>query len=119
MGRSASTRSESDAEPILMVTVRPPGGLTSPQRLQSFSYQRPDAHLKHLATGQGYFSRLARRNGYDDALLTAPDGAVSEGAVANIGFFDGSAVVWPAAPCLHGNTMALLEQPLPTLPLPS
>ena len=63
---------ESDAEPVTMVTVKEPGGVTSPQRLQSVHYQRPDAHLKHLASGQGFYSRLARRNGFDDALLTTP-----------------------------------------------
>jgi branched-subunit amino acid aminotransferase/4-amino-4-deoxychorismate lyase len=110
---------ESQPEPAIMVTVREPGDLSGPQRLQSVRYQRPDAHLKHLATGQGYYSRLARRNGFDDALLTSADGAVSETAVANIGFFDESGIVWPDAPLLHGVTMQLLEQRLPELGVPS
>jgi branched-subunit amino acid aminotransferase/4-amino-4-deoxychorismate lyase len=100
---------EADDEPAIVVTVREPGGLASPQRLQSVRYQRPDAHVKHLATGQAYYSRRARRDGFDDALLTAADGLVSESATANIGFFDGSGVVWPEAPLLHGITMQLLE----------
>jgi branched-subunit amino acid aminotransferase/4-amino-4-deoxychorismate lyase len=106
---------ESAWDPAVMVTVKEPGGVASPQRLQSVRHQRPDAHLKHLATGQGYYSRLARRNGFDDALLTAADGTVSESAVANIGFFDRSEVVWPDAPLLHGITMQLLESALPDL----
>ena len=106
---------ESDEEPATMVTVRGPCGVSTPQRLQSVCYQRPDAHLKHLATGQGYYSRLARRNGFDDALLTSPEGFVSETAIANIGFFDGSGIVWPDAPLLHGVTMQLLEHRLPEL----
>ena len=110
---------ESDGEPATMVTVRPPGGVASPQRLQSVRFQRPDAHLKHLATGQAYYARLARRNGYDDALLTADDGVVSESAVANVGLFDGSGVVWPDAPQLHGITMQLLERVLPERGVPS
>jgi Amino-transferase class IV len=81
---------ESDEEPTTMITVKPPGGVSTPQRLQSVGYQRPDAHIKHLATGQAYYSRLARRNGFDDALLAAADGVVSESAIANIGFFDAS-----------------------------
>ena len=104
---------ERAAEPAIMVTVKPPGGVASPQRLQAVEYQRPDAHLKHLATGQGFYARLAHRNGFDDALLTAPDGAIAESAVANVGFLDGSGVVWPNAPCLHGITMQLLERALP------
>jgi branched-subunit amino acid aminotransferase/4-amino-4-deoxychorismate lyase len=104
---------ESNADPISMVTVKEPGGIKSPQRLQSTRYQRPHAHLKHLATGQGYYSRLAHRNGFDDALLTAADGTVSETATANIGFFDQTGVVWPDGPMLHGITMQLLERALP------
>jgi branched-subunit amino acid aminotransferase/4-amino-4-deoxychorismate lyase len=100
-----------------MVTVKEPGDVTSPQRLQSVHYQRPDAHLKHLATGQGYYSRLARRTGFDDALLTAADGTVSESAIANIGFFDRSGAVWPDAPLLHGITMQLIDNALPELGL--
>jgi branched-subunit amino acid aminotransferase/4-amino-4-deoxychorismate lyase len=110
---------ESEPEPATMVTVKEPGGISTPQRLQSVRYQRPDAHIKHLATGQAFYSRLARRNGFDDALLTASDGLVSETAIANIGFFDGSGVVWPDAPLLRGITMQLLERALPQLGIPA
>src|SRR6187399_2725130 len=68
---------ESADEPLVMVTVKEPAELTSPQRLQSVEYQRPDAHLKHLATGQAYYGRLAHRNGFDDALLASDGGLVS------------------------------------------
>jgi branched-subunit amino acid aminotransferase/4-amino-4-deoxychorismate lyase len=104
---------ETDAEPAIMVTVREPAELASPQRLQSVRYLRPDAHLKHLATGQGFYSRRARRQGFDDALLIAQTGAVAETATANIGFFHGSDVVWPDAPLLRGITLQLLEAVLP------
>ena len=110
---------ESDDEPTIMVTVKQPGAVSTPQRLQSVRYQRPDAHLKHLATGQDFYSRLARRNGFDDALLTTADGVISETSIANIGFFDGSGVVWPAAPLLHGITMQLLERKLVELGVPA
>ncbi len=110
---------ETDAEPAIMVTVKEPGGVRSPQRLQSVRYLRPDAHLKHLATGQGYYSRTARRNGFDDALLTGTDGLVAESATANIGFFEEGGVVWPDAPLLEGITMQLLERKLPELGLSS
>lgn len=110
---------ESGDEPTIMVTVKQPGNVSTPQRLQSVRYQRPEAHLKHLATGQGFYSRLARRNGFDDALLTTSDGVISETSIANIGFFDGSGVVWPAAPFLHGITMQLLERKLVELGVPA
>jgi branched-subunit amino acid aminotransferase/4-amino-4-deoxychorismate lyase len=104
---------ETDAEPALMVTVREPAELASPQRLRSVRYLRPDAHLKHLATGQGYYSWQARRHGFDDALLVAETGTIAETATGNIGLFDGSGVVWPDAPMLPGITLQLLERILP------
>jgi branched-subunit amino acid aminotransferase/4-amino-4-deoxychorismate lyase len=105
---------EAGEEPATMVTVREPGGVASPQALQSARYQRPDAHLKHLATGQAFYGRLARRSGFDDALLTSAEGLVSETAIANVGFLDESGIVWPDAPLLHGITMQLLERELPS-----
>jgi len=89
-------------------------------RLQSVPYQRSVAHIKHIGDfGQSYYGRLAQRNGFDEALLTGPDGTISEGAISNIGFFDGATIVWPAAPVLHGITMQLLQAKLPSRGLPS
>ena len=103
--------------PTVMVTVRVPGvqppgpGLGSPQALMSVPYQRPLAHLKQIGGGfgQAYFSHAARRAGFDDALLTAPDGLVTEGSIANIAFVTDGTLVWPDAPVLEGITMQLLE----------
>lgn len=94
------------------VTVRPPhAGSDAPWRLQSVPYLRSVAHLKHIGDfGQHYYGDLAARNGYDDALLTGPDGVVAESAIANVGFFDGAAVIWPDAPLLEGITMQLLAR---------
>jgi branched-subunit amino acid aminotransferase/4-amino-4-deoxychorismate lyase len=100
-------------EPHVVVTVKPPGELPSPQRLRSVRYQRPDAHVKHVATQQGRYREEVQREGYDDALLTADDGTASETSIANIGFFDEADVVWPDAPLLRGVTMQLLEERLP------
>jgi branched-subunit amino acid aminotransferase/4-amino-4-deoxychorismate lyase len=105
---------EAEPQPAIMVTVREPAEATTPQRVRSVHYQRPDAHLKHLATEQRFHSRAAQRSGFDDALFTTPEGLVAETAIANIGFLDGSDVVWPDAPCLHGITMQLLEEQLPS-----
>ena len=106
---------ETPGRPSVMVTVRPPGGMPpGPWRLQTVPYQRPLAHIKHLGDfGQSHFQRLARRGGFDEALLTGPGGAISEGSITNIAFFDGTGIVWPAAPALHGITMQILEQALP------
>lgn len=112
-------------KPSVMITVRPPTVLAETmegraQSLMSVPYQRPFAHIKHLGGfGQAHYGELARRAGYDGALLTALDGEISEGAVTNIGFFDGASVVWPEAPHLSGITMQLVEAGLPAAGLPT
>ncbi|MEU8518236.1 aminotransferase class IV [Streptomyces sp. NBC_01216] len=96
------------------VTVREPFTPDpTPQSLMSVGYQRPAAHIKHLGGfGQRLHGDAARRAGFDDALLTAPDGEIAEAAYANIAFWDGTSVIRPSAPCLPGITMALLEPAL-------
>jgi branched-subunit amino acid aminotransferase/4-amino-4-deoxychorismate lyase len=103
-----------DDRPSIMITLRPPGGMPgSPWRLRSVPYRRPGAHLKHLGDfGQAYYQRQVKADGFDEALLTGPDGEVCEGSVTNIGFFDGSMITWPDAPVLAGITMQLLQQRL-------
>lgn len=107
---------DGDERATLMVTVRPPQTMApQPKRLASVPYVREMAHIKHLgAFGQNHFLLTAMRAGLDEALLVDPDGAVTEGAITNIAFWDGSAVVWPDAPALLGITMALLEPRLPS-----
>lgn len=112
---------ETDDGASVMVAVRPPADPPGTSlSLRSVPYQRPVPHLKHLGTfAQDYYRRLARRRGFDDALLTGPDGVVSEAAVSNVAFFDGGTVVWPDAPCLAGITMQLLEPRLGRAGLPT
>jgi branched-subunit amino acid aminotransferase/4-amino-4-deoxychorismate lyase len=105
----------------VVVTVRPPGAMPAgPWRLQTVPYQRPLPHIKHASDfGQSYFRRQARRQGFDEALLTGPDGTICEGAITNIGFSDGASVMWPDAPVLDGITMQILERVLPGHGMPS
>jgi branched-subunit amino acid aminotransferase/4-amino-4-deoxychorismate lyase len=105
---------EAPGGPSVMVTVRPPGGMPAgPWRLRSVPYQRSLAHIKHIGDfGQGYYQRLAHRGGFDEALLTGPDGIISESTTTNIGFLDGTGIVWPGAPALAGITMQLLDRGL-------
>ncbi|WP_432929323.1 aminotransferase class IV [Microbispora sp. CA-135349] len=114
-------RPDAGAAPSVMVVVRPPvPAPEGPVRLKSAHYQRPVAHIKHVgAFGQIHHRELAAREGFDDALLTGPGGAISESGIANVAFFDGSRVIWPDAPCLHGITMRLLEPLLPAAGFPS
>jgi branched-subunit amino acid aminotransferase/4-amino-4-deoxychorismate lyase len=102
---------------VLSAWAGPPNSPpAAPRRLASVPYVRPFAHLKHLGGfGQSHHARLAERAGFDDVLLTAADGTVSETSIANIGFFDrAGAVVWPEPPWLHGVAMQLIEAGMPT-----
>jgi branched-subunit amino acid aminotransferase/4-amino-4-deoxychorismate lyase len=107
--------------PAIMVTVRPPARLTAdPQRLLPVPYQRPVPHIKHTGdVGQAYYGRLAEQEGFNDALLTGPDGIIAEGAITNIAFSDGSMLTWPDAPCLAGITWQLVEPRLAGAGLPT
>jgi branched-subunit amino acid aminotransferase/4-amino-4-deoxychorismate lyase len=95
---------------IIVVVSAPAEPSASPLRLLPAPYTRPFAHIKHLGTfGQLQYNRVARDRGFDEALLTCPDGTITEGATTNVGFLSGGTLVWPQAPMLHGVTMALLE----------
>lgn len=110
-------RPEPDQPPSVLVIVRPPGGLRPEFSLQPVPYQRSVAHIKHLGDfGQTYYGRLAEQHGFDDAVLTGPDGLISEGSITNVGFFDGNEVVWPAAAMLPGITMQLLQRGIQSVP---
>lgn len=112
---------DGDDAASIVVTVRPPAPTPkSPQSLRSVGYQRPAAHIKHAGGfGQAYYGRMAVHEGFDDALLTGHGGVIAESGIANIGFFDGTSVVWPDEPCLHGITMQLLEPRLPGIGIES
>jgi branched-subunit amino acid aminotransferase/4-amino-4-deoxychorismate lyase len=98
-----------------LVALRPPSDpAAGPLRLRPVSYLRPLAHLKHTGTFPLIYHGLAaERDGYDDALLTTPDGEVAETTTANIGFVTGRQVTWPTAPALLGTGQELLEAALP------
>jgi branched-subunit amino acid aminotransferase/4-amino-4-deoxychorismate lyase len=112
---------EADPAPAVMVTVRPPGEMPpGPLSLKPVPYQRAVPHIKHAAGfAQDYYRRLAAAEGFDDALLAGPGGVISEGAIANVAFFDGTTLTWPDAPCLAGITMQLLEPRLAGRGLPA
>lgn len=112
---------EADDRASIMVSVRPPAEMPStPHSLRAVEYQRPVPHLKHSGSfGQIHYGNLAERDGFDDALLTGPGGVVSETTIANLGCYDGTSVVWPDAPSLHGITMQLIESVLADRDLPS
>lgn len=104
-----------------VVTVRPPASMQAGTvwKLRSVPYLRSVAHIKHASDfGQAYYLQQVTAAGYDEALLTGPDGIIAEGSLTNVGFFDGTQVTWPAAPALSGITMQLIEPRLADAGLP-
>ncbi|MFD6175838.1 MULTISPECIES: aminotransferase class IV [unclassified Isoptericola] len=109
-----------DPEHVAVQVTDPRLPPTAPQRLRAVPYLRPFAHLKHLGGfAQAQWARQVEREGYDDALLTGPDGAVAESTIANVGFLEpGGDVVWPTAPHLRGTGLALVEAVAPCVSRP-
>jgi branched-subunit amino acid aminotransferase/4-amino-4-deoxychorismate lyase len=102
------------ATPDVLVALSPARGIApDPLRVRSVRYQREAPHIKHVGTfGLFHQKRLAQAAGFDDALFVDASGAVAEGSIWNIGFFDGARVVWPDAPALQGISMQLLQDGL-------
>ncbi|TDD36151.1 class IV aminotransferase [Nonomuraea terrae] len=112
--RDASVRVyvlEADRPRVIATAGPPHEPLAGPLRLRAVVYQRYLPHVKQ-ARGfqQAHILRMAARDGFDEALLTTEDGLISEGAITNVGGFDGGRLVWPDAPMLTGVTMALLQR---------
>ncbi|MBX6767440.1 MAG: aminotransferase class IV family protein, partial [Actinomadura rubrobrunea] len=98
--------------PHVLVTTRSAGDLPMPPlRVQARSYMRDMPEVKHVGLfGALWHRRNAQLQGFDDAVFVDGEGYISEGATWNIGFFDGSHVIWPNAEVLPGVTMRLLQQ---------
>jgi branched-subunit amino acid aminotransferase/4-amino-4-deoxychorismate lyase len=98
---------------VMIAASPPPTPLADSVRLQVQTYARDAPHLKHVATfGLIRARRLARLEGFDDALFVDVDGQVSEGSLWNIGFVSGIEVIWPQAPMLAGVAQALVQRGL-------
>jgi branched-subunit amino acid aminotransferase/4-amino-4-deoxychorismate lyase len=109
------------ARPRVLVTVRPAGeDVPPPIRLRTVRHQRDLPQVKHTGLfGPVHQRRLAQLAGFDDVLFVDPEGRVSEGATWNIGFLVDGEVHWPAADCLSGVTMRLLDGVLHGIGIPT
>ena len=98
-------------QPDVLVTVGAARVIAStPLRVRSVCYERESPHIKHVGTfGLFQQRRLAQAADYDDALFVDATGAIAEGSIWNVGFFDGEHVIWPNAPALDGTAMQLLK----------
>lgn len=106
--------------PDVLVTLAPPAPAGKPPiRVRAYPFVRPLPHIKHVGTFPLFhYRRQAQQAGFDDALFVTPEGWVSEGSIWNVGFWDGSKVIWPEAPALRGSCEALLQEGLETLGVP-
>ncbi len=98
-------------DPHILVTSRPAGALPLPPlKVRSTTYVRDVPSVKSVGLFAAlHHRRQAQLHGFDDALFIDQEGVISEGGTWNIGFFDGSRVIWPNADCLVGVTMDLLK----------
>ncbi len=99
----------SDADVLIATAPAQPHHATAIS-VATARYQRDAPQIKHVGTF-GLFQQklLAQRRGYDDVLFIGRNGAVSEGSIWNIGFFDDEGVVWPEAEMLDGVSQRLLQ----------
>ncbi|MGP3966806.1 aminotransferase class IV [Streptomyces sp. 6N223] len=99
------------AHPQILVTSRPAAAEPPPLRVRTAPHCREVPAVKHTGLfGALHERRRSQSAGFDDALFTDGRSAVSEGPTWNVGFFDGTRLVWPAADVLPGVTMALLQR---------
>ena len=100
------------SQPDILVSTRhaPARGEIPPLRVESVHYQRELATVKHVGLfGPLSYRRAAQRKGFDDALFIDDHSHVSEGATWNVGFFDGTQIIWPKADILPGVTLRLVK----------
>ncbi len=101
-------------DPRVQITVyAPPKPIADGQRIMTYPHERFMPELKHNATIEVlYARRMARLQGYDDAVLTDREGLLTEGTLWNIGFTKGDAVFWPMGRMLSGVTQSLIAKGL-------
>lgn len=107
--------------PDVLVALSPPSTIAgAPLRVLPVLALREFPEFKHVGTFPLFHHRrLARAGGYDDVLLVAPhDGRIAEGAVWNLGLWDGQGVTWPDGPALAGTQQRLLQDGLDALGVP-
>jgi branched-subunit amino acid aminotransferase/4-amino-4-deoxychorismate lyase len=105
-------RPSAAASPSVLVTTRPAAeGPLPALRLMSAVYERDLPEVKHVGLfGALRCRRIAQQRGFDDALFIGRDSNIIEITTSNIGLIDDcNRIVWPAAACLPGTTMRLID----------
>lgn len=106
-----------DEAPELLIRTAPPAtGPEGPLSLAVVEHERFLPSVKHVGEpAKTYFLRQAVGQGHDDVAFVDRRGRLSEASIWNLAFWDGSAVVWPAAGMLDGVTMGVVRRQLDRL----
>ncbi|MFI8962649.1 aminotransferase class IV family protein [Streptomyces sp. NPDC053493] len=106
-----------DEEPELLIRTAPPArGPAGPLSLAVVEHERFLPSVKHVGEpAKTWFLRRAAADGHDDVAFTDRRGRLGEASIWNLAFWDGSAVVWPAAAVLDGVTMGVVRRQLDRL----
>jgi branched-subunit amino acid aminotransferase/4-amino-4-deoxychorismate lyase len=107
-------------EPGMLIRTGPAAsGPEGPLALATVEYERVLPAVKHVGeVAKTYFLRQAVGQGFDDAAFVDRRGRLSEGSIWNLAFWDGAAVVWPAAEMLNGITRKIVGRQLDRLGVP-
>ncbi len=104
---------------ILVAAGLPWAPETQPLRLRGYRYMRHLPEIKHVGTFPLFnHRRLARAEGFDDALFVDDGGRVCEGSVWNLALWDGVRVLWPRASALRGTRERLLQAAFAAMGVP-
>jgi branched-subunit amino acid aminotransferase/4-amino-4-deoxychorismate lyase len=106
-----------NVEPEVLVRTGPAAtGPRGPLALAAVEYERVLPGVKHVGeVAKTYYLRQAVGQGFDDAAFVDRRGRLSEGSIWNLAFWDGTAVVWPAAEMLAGTMMGIVRRQLDRL----
>ncbi|GAB2871309.1 aminotransferase class IV family protein [Streptomyces mayteni] len=98
---------------VLVRTGPATGGPAGPLALAAVEHERTLPGLKHVGeVAKTYLLRRAVADGFDDAAFLDRRGRIGEATIWNLAFWDGEAVVWPAAEVLGGVTMGVVRRQL-------
>lgn len=101
---------------VLVRTGPAASGPQGPLTLAAVEYERVLPAVKHVGeVAKTHYLREAVGQGFDDAAFVDRRGRLSEASIWNLAFWDGDAVVWPAAEMLGGTTMGIVGRQLERL----
>lgn len=109
-----------EAAPDVLVSVSSASQLPATAlRVRPAVFVRELPQVKHVGTFPLFhLRREAMAAGFDDALFVTAHGHLVEGAVWNLGLWDGQGVTWPEGPALRGTQEQLLQAGLDRLGVP-